>query len=73
MKQIKLTVPALFLVGGVLLNLTPGFAKPDYTRKEKKGCITCHTSVKSKDLNQTGKCYAEKKKLEGCEPAKAAN
>ena len=69
MKHIKL----LILAVGLLLNLTLGLAKPDYTKKEKRGCTTCHTSMKSKELNPTGKCYAEKKKLEGCEPAKPAN
>jgi hypothetical protein len=73
MKQLKIAISGLFLVGGMLLNLTPGYAKPDYTKKEKKGCVTCHVSMKSKELNETGKCYAQKKKLEGCETAKPAS
>ena len=69
MKHLKVLIP----IAGLLLNITLALAKPDYTKKEKRGCTTCHVSMKSKELNQTGKCYAEKKKLEGCEPAKPAN
>lgn len=41
------------------------FGKPEYQKKEKKPCTTCHVSAKSKDLNETGKYYHEKKTLEG--------
>ena len=46
--------------------LTTGlFGKPDYSKKEKKPCTTCHVSAKSKELNDTGKFYHDKKTLEG--------
>jgi hypothetical protein len=38
-------------------------AKPDYSKKEKKGCTTCHTSAKSKELNEAGKHYQTHKTL----------
>jgi hypothetical protein len=46
--------------------------KPDYTKKEKTSCTTCHIKPGSKDLNDLGKCYEKKKSLDGCkvEPKK---
>jgi len=73
MKMPRLAFPALFMIGGLLLTIVPVFAKPDYAKKEKKGCTTCHTSMKSKDLNDVGKCYGEKKSLDQCQAAKPAN
>jgi hypothetical protein len=43
-------------------------AKPEYTKKEKKGCTTCHVAQGKKELNDVGKCYGEKKSLVTCEP-----
>lgn len=42
------------------------YAKPEYTKKEKKPCVTCHVSAKSKELNDTGKCYDKSKSLKDC-------
>ncbi len=42
-------------------------AKPDYTKKEGKSCLTCHTKAGSKELNDVGKCYEKKKSLKECE------
>ncbi|MCC7156337.1 MAG: hypothetical protein IT161_17295 [Bryobacterales bacterium] len=41
------------------------FGKPEYSKKEKKPCVTCHVTAKSKELNDVGKYYHEKKTLEG--------
>ena len=41
-------------------------AKPEYAKKEKTGCVTCHVTIKSKELNPTGKCYGEKKSMTEC-------
>jgi hypothetical protein len=38
-------------------------AKPEYSKKEKATCVTCHVSAKSKELNDTGKYYKEHKAL----------
>jgi len=66
MKMIPAIVSALVLAVG-LLSLAPvSFGKPEYTKKEKKGCTTCHVSAKAKDLNDTGKCYGEKKDMKAC-------
>lgn len=41
-------------------------AKPEYTKKEGKGCVTCHTKARSKELNDVGKCYEKSKSLKDC-------
>ncbi len=66
MKTIKVFFPAAILTAGLLLNLTPGLAKPEYMKKEKKSCLTCHVKMKSKELTKTGECYGKKKTLDGC-------
>ncbi len=66
MNRLKVVLPAMILVGGLVVPSTLS-GKPEYTKKEKKGCIVCHTKAGSKDLNAVGKCYHEKKALAGCE------
>jgi hypothetical protein len=66
MKLIRLGVPAMIVGAGLMLFMTPSFGKPEFAKKEKKGCVTCHVSAKSKDLNDTGKCYKEDKDLTKC-------
>ncbi|MEZ5400986.1 MAG: hypothetical protein R2729_15050 [Bryobacteraceae bacterium] len=66
MKLFRFILPAVFLAAGLLVNLQTSFAKPEYTKKEKTGCVTCHVSAKSKDLNDVGKCYGEKKDVKAC-------
>lgn len=67
MTKLKLVVPAIVLIGGLTVPALVSFAKPEYTKKEQKGCIVCHTKAGSKELNKVGECYKEKKTLEGCE------
>lgn len=55
---LKLSLPGAILAAGMLLNTTASFAKPEYTKKEKKACTYCHTSAGSKELNDAGKYYA---------------
>ena len=69
MKTLKFALPALILSASILLNSTTSFAKVEYTKKEKTPCITCHVTAKSKELNDTGKYYGEKKTLEGAPKA----
>jgi hypothetical protein len=38
-------------------------AKPEYSKKEKTGCITCHVKAGSKELNEKGTYYKEHKAL----------
>jgi hypothetical protein len=57
MKTLKLVVPTAVLMFGVLFSSAISFAKPEYTKKEKVACATCHVTAQSKDLNPTGECY----------------
>jgi len=59
MRLAKVMIPAGVLTLGLLLSSTQSYAKPEYTKKEKKGCTFCHVSVKSKDLNEAGKYYKD--------------
>jgi len=47
-------------------SLTLVQAKTEYTQKEKKPCTYCHVKMGAKELNDTGKCYQEKKSLKDC-------
>lgn len=40
--------------------------KPEYSKKEKAGCTTCHVKMGSKELNDVGKCYAKTATLKDC-------
>jgi hypothetical protein len=66
MSRLKFMLPALILIGGFSLPVAVSFGKPEYTQKEKKGCIYCHARANSKELNKVGQCYKEKKTLVGC-------
>lgn len=44
--------------------------KPEYTKKENTPCTTCHTRAGAKELNDVGKCYAEKHSLKDCQVPK---
>ncbi|MFN0166820.1 MAG: hypothetical protein ACKV22_10355 [Bryobacteraceae bacterium] len=66
MLKVKLAVPLAILAGSIFLSSSISYAKPELTKKEKKPCITCHVTAKSKDLNDTGKCYQKSKSLDGC-------
>ncbi len=67
MRQLKLALPAVILIGGLTIPATVSFGKAEYTKKEKKGCVYCHTKAGSAELNKVGDCYKEKKTLAGCE------
>ncbi len=65
----KFAIPALVLLVGVLVNASISSAKPEYTKKEKKGCTFCHVSAKSKELNEAGQYYRDHgHSLEGYKP-----
>ena len=70
MSRFKLVLPALILIGGLTIPATVSFGKAEYTKKEKKGCLFCHTKANSPDLNKVGECYKAKKTLVGCEAPK---
>ena len=66
MKKLPLIASSLVLGVVFLISATTSFVEPEYTKKEKKACTACHVSAKSKDLNDMGKCYHEKKDLKAC-------
>jgi len=55
---LTITVPAVVLSTGLLFNASTSWAKPEYTKKEKKSCTFCHVTASSKELNDAGKYYA---------------
>jgi hypothetical protein len=58
---------------GVLLSIAAASVlsgKPEYTKKENTPCTTCHTRAGAKELNDVGKCYAEKHALKDCQVPK---
>jgi len=59
MRMMKLAFPAVILAAGFLVCTTAGFGKPEYAKKEQKGCTFCHVKAGAKDLNDAGKYYQE--------------
>ncbi len=53
-----------------LVTATMSLAKPEFAKKEGKGCTYCHTKMGSKELNDAGKYYKEKGTLKGYEEKK---
>ncbi len=45
------------IVSGFFLSLAQ--AKPEYAKKEHKGCTFCHVKMGSKELTDAGKYYKE--------------
>jgi ferredoxin len=62
---LKVIVPAVVLLGGFMVCTSSMYGTPEYARKEKKACTTCHVKVVSdktdmgKNLTSTGTCYRE--------------
>ena len=65
-KRLNFAVSAAVAVTGIMLTIAPAAAKPEYAKKEKTGCTTCHVTIKSAELNATGKCYSDKKSMTEC-------
>jgi len=61
MSKFKYLVPAVVLLGGLVVNSTTSFAKPDFTKATKKPCTFCHvdSKAKPKDLTEAGKYFKE--------------
>ncbi len=66
----KYIAPFAILFAGLVMTSSLSFAKKEYTAKEKKPCTTCHVAAASKELNEVGKYYKEKKTLEGAPSVK---
>ena len=67
---LKIALPSLIVSSGLMITTSVSFGKPEYTKKEKKGCTACHVAQGKKDLNDVGNCYAKNHSLEGCEVKK---
>ena len=64
--NVKNILRVLAITGSVALLLAPlATATPEFTKKEGKACIYCHTSVGKPDLNDAGKYYKMHRTLEG--------
>ena len=70
MKTLKLALPALIALSGLVVLSSSSYAKPEYSKKEKKACTFCHVKQGSKELNDAGKYYHEKKTLDGYQAKK---
>ncbi len=69
MRLVKLIAPVAIAGFGLFFISSVGHAKPEYSKKEKKGCTFCHVKAGSKDLNDAGTYYkAHDHSLEGYTP-----
>jgi hypothetical protein len=61
----KILIP--LAIGGfaALLFVPLAVGTPEFTKKENKACIYCHTAVGKPDLNDAGKYYKMHRTLEG--------
>ena len=62
----KKIIRALAITGSVALLVVPlAVGTPEYTKKENKPCVYCHTAVGKPDLNDAGKYYKMHRTLQG--------
>lgn len=65
MNTFKIAIPSAILLGGFLVCTSSMYGTPEYAKKEKKSCTTCHAKVLSdkaemlKNLTTTGTCYKD--------------
>ena len=65
MSALKLALPATVLMAGFPFCTSNSYGTPEYAKKEKKTCNTCHSKMSSdkaemaKSLNTTGTCYKD--------------
>jgi hypothetical protein len=61
MFKLKLVMPAVILAATFIALTSNSYAKPEYTKAEKKACGFCHvdSKAKPKDLTEAGKYYQE--------------
>lgn len=77
MLTLKTLIPSAVALGGLLVCTSAVFGTPEYAKKEKKSCTTCHSKMSTdkaemlKNLNTTGTCYKDNDhSLEKCSPKK---
>ena len=61
MAELKLFPLVMILAAGFLVLTSASYAKPEYTKAEKKACAFCHvdSNAKPKELTEAGKYYQE--------------
>jgi hypothetical protein len=61
MSKYKYLLPAVVLLGGLVVSSTSSFGKPEYVKATKKACNFCHVDAKAKpkDLTEAGKYFKE--------------
>jgi hypothetical protein len=59
MRYMKIAITSSILLFGLLMGTSLSFAKPEYSKKEKQPCTTCHVAQGKKDLNTVGTCYKD--------------
>ena len=63
----KVVIGALVLAMGTwVMSSSTAYSTGAISKEVGKPCTECHTKAGTKDLNDKGKCYQEKKTLEGC-------
>jgi hypothetical protein len=63
---VKNILRALAITGTVTLLLVPFSAgTPEYSKKENRQCLYCHTAVGKPDLNEAGRYYKQHHTLDG--------
>jgi len=66
---LKFGLPLAVLSAGLMMTSSLSYAKPEFTKKEKKPCTFCHVKAGKKDLNDAGKYYKDHNfSLEGYTP-----
>ncbi len=55
----KSAVPVILFMGGLWIGLKPSYAKPEYSKTEKKSCVFCHVAAGKKELNEAGNYYKD--------------
>jgi hypothetical protein len=63
---VKNILRTLAITGAAAFLLTPfSAATPEYSKKENKQCVYCHTAVGKPDLNDAGRYYKDHGTLQG--------
>ena len=55
----SMTRISLLTVLALMLGLSVGVSKPEFTKKEGKPCTFCHPAGKFKEMTEAGKYYKE--------------
>jgi hypothetical protein len=64
--KVKNLFKALGITSLVALLFVPFSAgTPEYSKKENKQCVFCHTAIGKPDLNEAGKYYKDHHTLDG--------